>query len=113
MLDATVPTSARALLFTASGRAIVEDTATAIDIERVAENSRQGFGKATASDREPSVLGAFREQIKSGTVRGHAGDPRCCAGGPRAAASGGEPGATDLAGCGAVAGGVAGAPSSA
>jgi rhombotail lipoprotein len=104
MLDATVlDIRSRALLFSASGASRVEDTATAIDIERaLREKSREGFAQATddliaSLDR---ALAGFREQIKSGTVRGQ-GTPAISVAGASGAAGGGVGagglGAIDLA----------------
>lgn len=74
MMDASIfDLKSRALLFRASGQSQVKRSSTAIDLQRsLREASEQGFAQATTAliaDLE-HALGAFREQAKTGTVRG-------------------------------------------
>lgn len=74
LIDASVfDLGSRTLLFRASGSSEVEKGATAVDaLQAQRDASREGFGLANAKlieDLDRS-LAAFREQIKSGTVRG-------------------------------------------
>lgn len=74
LIDATVlDIRSRALLFNATGTSKVEESATAIDAPRVArETSLAGFEQATDQliTQLGAALDAFREQAKTGTVRG-------------------------------------------
>lgn len=74
MLDATVlDVRSRALLFNASGSSKVEKSSTAIDLARAERDaSLEGFGSATDQliANLELALERFREQAKSGTVRG-------------------------------------------
>jgi rhombotail lipoprotein len=74
VMDASIfDLKSRALLFRASGQSQVERSSTAIDVQRsLREASRQGFEQATTNliaDLEKALV-AFREQAKTGTVRG-------------------------------------------
>ncbi len=74
VMDASVfDLKSRALLFRASGQSEVKRSSTAIDVPRsLREASRQGFEQATSNliaDLDRALV-VFREQAKSGTVRG-------------------------------------------
>lgn len=74
LVEATVfDVVSRALLLNASGSSVVEGHATAVDLERsLREDSYEGFDLAVDDliTNLGTSLAAFREQVRSGTVRG-------------------------------------------
>ena len=101
MLDAAViDIRSRALLFSASGASRDKDTATAVDAARALRKaSERGFAQATERliENLDTALDLFREQAKTGTVRG-AGTPALTVSGQARGGSGA--GGFDLLGLG-------------